>query len=247
MGLDFSFERTRARRTGAARALASICFFFILFAPSAVAQQVPAADSCRVLVVVFVGGLGAAHFPPTLATPLLRHLRSLGYPGVCIKLVSSYCPWCAPHWVKKQFVQGKKGRLTLAQIESGPKVITFGYSLGVPNELHFARVLEREGIPIELLVAVDSRGFTKGIIPGNVKEAASFYERQFYPFYFGKNNLRPEDAQATNFLGNIHVGHAGHFKIVRTAAIRDLLDEALRGVFASNENAESATNPGPVK
>ena len=241
MGPGFSFEGTQARRTGAVGAFASVCFFFTLFAPSAAAQQVPA-NPCRVLVVGFVGGLGAAHFPPTLATPLLHHLRSLGYPGVCVKVVSSYCPWCAPRWVRKQFAQGKKCRLTPAQIESGPKVITFGYSLGVPNELHFARVLEREGIPIELLVAIDSRGFTKGIIPGNVKEAASFYERQFYPFYFGKNNLRPEDPEATNFLGNIRVEHAGHFKIVRTAAVRHLLDDAVRGVFATNENTESASN-----
>jgi hypothetical protein len=235
----FNFGGTRARRTGAGGAFALVCLFFTLLAPSAAAQQVPA-NSCRVLVVGFVGGLGTAHFPPTVATPLLHHLRSLGYPGVCIKSIPSYCPWCAAHWVKKQFADGKKGRLTPEQIESGPKVITFGYSLGVPNELHFARVLEREGIPIELLVAVDSRGFTKGIIPRNVKEAANFYERQFYPFYTGKSNLRPEDPEATNFLGNIHVEHAGHFKIVRTAAVRDLLDDAVRGVFASNENTASA-------
>ncbi len=242
MGLGFNFVGTQARRTRAVGALALVCFFFTLFAPSAAAQQV-AANPCRVLVVGFVGGLGAAHFPPTLATPLLRNLRSLGYPGVCVKLVSSYCPWCAPRWVKKQLAQGRKGGLTPAQIESGPRVITFGYSLGVPNELRFARVLEREGIPIELLVAVDSRGFTKGIIPGNVKEAASFYERQFYPFSFGKSNLRPEDPEATRFLGNIHVQHAGHFKIVRTAAIRDLLNDAVRGAFAASESRESASNP----
>ncbi|MFY9530204.1 MAG: hypothetical protein WBC04_09490 [Candidatus Acidiferrales bacterium] len=220
-----------------------VCLFFTLLAPAASAQQVRE-NSCKVLVVGFVGGLGAAHFPPTVATPLLHHLRSLGYPGVCIKSIPSYCPWCAAHWVKKQFAEGEKGRLTPEQIERGPKVITFGYSLGVPNELHFARVLEREGIPIELLVAVDSRGFTKGIIPRNVKDAANFYERQFYPFYTGKSNLRPEDPEATNFLGNIHVEHAGHFKIVRTAAVRDLLDDAVRGVFASNENtAPAASDP----
>jgi hypothetical protein len=212
-----------------------------LLVPSAAAQQARE-NSCRVLVVGFVGGLGAAHFPPTFVAPLLNHVRSLSYPGVCIKSISSYCPWCATHWVKKQFAQGTKGRLTPEQIEGGPKVITFGYSLGVPNELHFARVLEREGIPIELLITVDCRGFTKGIIPRNVKEAANFYERQFYPFYTGKNNLRPEDPEATTFLGNIHVEHAGHFKIVRTVAVRDLLDNAVRGVFASNQSGQFGLN-----
>lgn len=220
-----------------ARLAAGVAVCLVLLGVLALPARAEKAGSapCKVLVIGFVGGLGVAHFPPSVATPLLHHLQSLGYPGVCVKVFSAYCPWCASRWVKKEFAAGNKGRLTEEQIESGPKVITYGYSLGAPSALYFDRQLERDGIPIELAITVDSKGFTRGIIPRNVKVAANFYERQLLPPIFGKRNMRPEDPLATHFLGNIRVEHAGHLSIAGSAPVRELLFSTARLVAYQEE------------
>jgi hypothetical protein len=186
-------------------------------------------------VVGFVGGFGTAHFPPSAAAPLLHHLQSLGYPGVCVKAFSAYCPWCAHRWVKKEFATNNNQPLTEEQIENRPKLIAYGYSLGAPTALFFARQLERDDIPIELALTVDSKGFTQGIIPRNVKTAANFYERQLLPPIFGKRNMRPEDPLATHFLGNIRVEHSGHLRIAGSAPVRELLISTVRTVAYREE------------
>jgi hypothetical protein len=149
--------------------------------------------------------------------------------------VSIYWPWSATHWVKKRLETDEKQATAQVQVTMEPKIVAFGYSLGVPHELRFARALKREGIPIELLVAVDSKGFTDGMIPANVKTAANYYERRLYPLlyplYYGKGNLFPEDDRRTNFLGNFLV-HAGHFGIVTVGPMRELMVDTVRELLA---------------
>jgi pimeloyl-ACP methyl ester carboxylesterase len=163
----------------------ALCFFLN---PSAFAD-IHALPGCRVLLVTFVGGLGPASFPPTVATPAMHGVRDLGYTGVCIKIVSSYWPWSAARWVQKQ--------LAATEAHEPPKIIVFGYSLGASHAIRFAWDMQRAGIPIELLVTVDTKGFTNGIIPDNVKEAEKFYERWlyplFYPLYYGQRNIQIAD------------------------------------------------------
>jgi len=230
-----------------ARGVVCLALLVLAARPAAAQQesfrQANASGSCNVLVIGYVGGVGTVRIPPTVAVPILHHLKSLGYPGLCIRLVSPYCLGCGARWVKKHFSAGGKGPLTPRQIELGPKVISFGYSLGVPSELRAARVLERAGIPIELLVAVDSKGFTKGIIPNNVRQAANFYERELFPLYFGKKDLRPEDPAKTNFMGNIHLASVGHFSIVRSSAVRDLLVTTVRRL---SESEAKEVRSGPL-
>jgi len=207
---------------------------------------------CRVLVVAFVGGLGTASFPPSVAASVLNDVHALGYPDVCIKPVSTYWPWTAPRWVHRQFTAARKACSTTTQttrdsqaqphdltpkIDERTRIIVFGYSLGGPCALRFARTMQREGISIDLLVTVDTKGFTKGIVPANVKKAANYYERWLYPFfyplYYGKRDIRAEEPASTDFLGNIQVQHAGHFTIASVNPVRQLLLEAVRGAHES--------------
>jgi hypothetical protein len=178
---------------------------------------------CNVIVVAFVGGIGTAHFPPSVAVPLVHHLQSLHYPGVCVREFSAYCPGCAHHWVRKQFAGGRRRPLTEEQLKNGPGVILYGYSLGAPSELYVAQKLERDGIPVELAITVDSKGPTRGIIPRNVKIAANFYKVSFFRLTSGKRNMRLEDPGATDFLGNIRVTHVGHLSIAKSAPVEQLL------------------------
>jgi hypothetical protein len=122
------------------------------------------------------------------------------------------------------------GLQTEAQLENGPKVVLYGYSLGAPSSLYLARQLEKDGIPIELAISVDSKGFTRGIIPRNVKVAANFYESGFLLPVAGKGNMRPEDPLATNFLGNIRVEHYGHLRIAGSVPVQKLLISTARAL-----------------
>jgi hypothetical protein len=191
---------------------------------------------CGVIVVAFVGGIGTAHFPPSVAVPLLHHLESLHYPGVCVKEVSAYCPWCAHRWVRREFAMKIKGPPAELQLQGEPKVVLYGYSLGAPSALHLARQLEKDGIPIELTITVDSKGFTRGTVPRNVKVAANFYESGFLFPAAGKRNMRPEDPLATDFLGNIRVEHVGHLRIAGSTPVRELLINTSRALTNQSED-----------
>lgn len=128
-----------------------------------------------------------------------------------------------------------KGPGAELQLEDEPKVVLYGYSLGAPSALHLARQLEKDGIPIELTITVDSKGFTQGIIPRNVKVAANFYERGFLVPFTGKRNMRPEDPLATDFLGNIRVEHVGHLRIAGSTPVQELLIATARALTNQRE------------
>ena len=125
------------------------------------------------------------------------------------------------------------------QLEDEPKIVLYGYSLGAPSALHLARQLEKDGIPIELTITVDSKGFTSGIFPRNVKVAANFYESGFLFPTTGKRNMRPEDPLATDFLGNIRVEHVGHLRIAGCTPVRELLFSTARAL--TNQREDFAT------
>jgi pimeloyl-ACP methyl ester carboxylesterase len=167
-----------------------------------------------------------------MATPILHRVRDLGYPGLCMKMVSSYWPWSATRWVQREFAASRNSNEAEGQL---PKLIVFGYSLGAGHAIRFARAMQHEGIAIEELVTVDTKGPNDGIVPDNVRDAANFYERWlyplFYPLYYGKKNIRAEDPGKTNFRGNLQVQHAGHFTIVNMSNVRQLLCDAVREAY----------------
>lgn len=88
-------------------------------------------------------------------------------------------------------------------------------------------------------MTVDGKGFENGKIPPNVRTAANFYERWLYPLlyvvpvYYGKNDLKVEDPVETNFLGNMRVEHAGHFRIVKKSHVAGLICNAVRQTYES--------------
>jgi hypothetical protein len=191
-------------------------------------------------MVGFVGGLGTAHFPPSAARPLNQELAAINQPGYCFKLFSGYCPLCAHHWMRKEFGAHFLKRLSPDQIANGPKVIVYGYSLGAPAALLFSRMLQRDGVPIEMAVTIDSKGFTEGIIPHNVKTAVNYYEQRLFPFLFGKRHMHPEDPEKTLFLGNIRIAHTGHMKIASMPLVRETLVSAVRKAYGQDDKPVAA-------
>jgi pimeloyl-ACP methyl ester carboxylesterase len=137
--------------------------------------------------------------------------------------------------MRKEFGAHFLKRLTPEQIARGPKVIVYGYSLGAPAALLFSRMLQRDGVSIEMVVTIDSKGFTEGIFPSNVKSAVNFYEQRFFPILFGKRKMRCEDLEKTQFLGNIRIVHAGHLNIPRQPPVREAILSAVERAYGRDD------------
>ena len=54
-------------------------------------------------------------------------------------------------------------------------------------------------------------------------------------FISGKDNIRPEDPEATNILGNIRLEHVGHPKITASAPVEQLLERTTRTLAYKSE------------
>jgi hypothetical protein len=69
-----------------------------------------------------------------------------------------------------------------------------------------ARQLERDGVPVLLVVQVDGvpkLGEDDGVIPANVAQAVNFYQSD--GFLHGRRKIRAADPAATTILGNFRV------------------------------------------
>lgn len=80
------------------------------------------------------------------------------------------------------------------------RLVVYGQSLGGFGATVFARELAEDGIPIDLLVLIDSVGWGDAIVPPNVRHVANFYQDEGW-FVAGEHPMRPVDPQATTVLG----------------------------------------------
>jgi pimeloyl-ACP methyl ester carboxylesterase len=80
------------------------------------------------------------------------------------------------------------------------RIVVYGQSLGGMAAARLARLLEREGVPIELLVLIDSVGWADQDIPSNVRRAANLYQDDGLVIR-GQHPIRPADPDATRIVG----------------------------------------------
>lgn len=80
------------------------------------------------------------------------------------------------------------------------RLVVYGQSLGGFGASVFARKLAGDGIPIDLLVLIDSVGWGDAIVPPNVRHVANFYQDEGW-FVAGEHPLHPLDPDATTVLG----------------------------------------------
>jgi pimeloyl-ACP methyl ester carboxylesterase len=86
------------------------------------------------------------------------------------------------------------------------RIILYGHSWGASTAVALARDLEREHIPVLLLVEVDrvhKPGLTDRVIPANVEEIANFYQSR--GLLRGRADLVAENPLATRVVGNFRV------------------------------------------
>ncbi|MFI4962938.1 MAG: hypothetical protein ACHP6H_03675 [Legionellales bacterium] len=112
-------------------------------------------------------------------------------------------------------------------------IILMGHSLGANEQIKVARNLNKEGIPVDLLVTIDAVSQT--IVPPNVKEALNMYKSGYVPMFSGLK-LRAVNPNVTH-IENVDVTqlkgvHVNHFTIdkdeVVQAMILDKVDKVLR-------------------
>jgi hypothetical protein len=87
-----------------------------------------------------------------------------------------------------------------------PIIILYGHSWGASEAVDVARQLERDGIPVHLLVAVDGvrkHNHDDAIIPPNVAQAINFYQTE--GLLHGRPTISAEDPASTQILDNIHL------------------------------------------
>jgi hypothetical protein len=83
------------------------------------------------------------------------------------------------------------------------RIVIYGHSWGASETVHFAKELDRRGIPVLLTVQVDSvekSGEDDGSIPPNVREAINFYQAE--GLLHGRSSIQAMDPTRTKILGN---------------------------------------------
>ena len=123
-----------------------------------------------------------------------------------------------------------------AQVTHRP-IILIGHSLGANEQIKVARNLNKDGIPVDLLVTVDAVSQT--IVPPNVKEALNMYKPGFIPMFSGLK-LRAVNPQATH-IENVNVAtlkdvQVNHFTIDKDDVVQDIILAKIKQVL-SNANS----------
>jgi pimeloyl-ACP methyl ester carboxylesterase len=80
------------------------------------------------------------------------------------------------------------------------RLVIYGQSLGGMAAVRLARLLEHDGVPVELLVLIDSVGWADEEVPANVRHAANLYQDDGAVIR-GEHPIRPADPDATRIVG----------------------------------------------
>jgi len=86
------------------------------------------------------------------------------------------------------------------------RIVLYGHSWGASEAVAIARQLERDGVPVLLVVQVDGvpkLGKDDGVIPANVAQAINFYQSD--GLLHGRRRIRAADPAATEILGNFRL------------------------------------------
>ena len=118
-------------------------------------------------------------------------------------------------------------------------VILVGHSLGANEQIKVARVLNKLGIPVDLLVTVDPVSQT--IIPPNVLHAMNFYKSGYVPMFSGLK-IRAVDPQKTH-IENIDVTilkgvTVNHFTIDKDPVVQAMIMSEVKKVISHAQRAK---------
>jgi len=161
-----------------------------------------------VLVIGFLGGWEEWNDAHRGVRKFALRLRAKSLPGVYVETVENHRRELAIELVKKALDRNRDGKLDDDERKSA-RVILFGQSFGGAAVNKCSRELEALGVPVLLSVQVDSVGRGDGLVPGNVRRAVNFYQKNDPFFIRGEDDFRAADAQKTEILGNFRWNYSG--------------------------------------
>jgi hypothetical protein len=169
--------------------------------------SLPAFPAPTSIVIGFVGGHvkkdNSVHSEVQLATRLQADYTS----GVQVRMFQNRDGAQAQQEVLRLLDTNRDGRLS-AQEKSDARISIYGHSWGASESVTLARALGAAGVPVSLIVLVDSvrkRGENNQTIPPNVAEAINFYQRD--GLLHGLAEIRAADASRTQILGNFQMDY----------------------------------------
>lgn len=119
-------------------------------------------------------------------------------------------------------------------------IILVGHSLGANEQIMVARYLGKMGIPVDLLVTVDSVSVTR--VPANVKEVLNIYKPGYVPMFSGLKlkAINPETTHVDNVNVNQLAGvDVNHFTIDKDDVVQNMILNKVEKVL-SNANKKEA-------
>jgi hypothetical protein len=166
------------------------------------AVEAKTSTTTPVIVVGFMGGMVGHDNLVHSGVQLAGRLRA-DYPsGVHVEVFENRRGKEAHEEILRLLDTNQDGQLSLEE-KRNARIIIYGTSWGASETVTLARELEKDGIPVLLTIQVDSVakiGEDDTVIPGNVAEAANFYQPS--GVLHGRGEIRAADAAHTRILGN---------------------------------------------
>ncbi len=170
--------------------------------PALVPTTEPARTEPKAIVIGFVGGFISHNNLAHSEVQLADRLRKAYPTGVDVETFESYHGGKAREKVLDLLDTNHDGLLTSGEKQNA-RIIIYGHSWGGSEAIALARDLERDGIPVQLTIQVDSISKIHkddALIPANVAQAVNFY--QLKGLLHGQAEIRAADPTRTNILGN---------------------------------------------
>jgi hypothetical protein len=171
-------------------------------------HETAVAPMANVLVVGFVGGFISHDNMVHSEVQLADRLRKAYPSDVQVETFESYHGERAEKKVLS-FLNTNHDRTLTPEEKSKARIIIYGHSWGASEAIYLARKLEKDGIPVELTIQVDSVAKiheNDALIPANVAQAVNFYQTNGR--LQGRHSIRAADSARTHIIGNFRFDYA---------------------------------------
>lgn len=193
------------------------------------------AKPCQTIVIGFVGGLRSPEDLSQGVVQIGNRLKSLNESELQVGIYSHWMWRSVYQKIHKIIDQNHDKKLSQEELRLAPKIIIYGHSLGGWAVVKLSRKLEKEGIPIELTVQLDSVGAGDVEVPSNVKTAVNYYQRTI-PILRGEKQISATDETRTKIEGNFLIKDVGHEALARRIEVLEFISEkVLQSLFCSND------------